>query len=356
METAPIKLDYTLKTEQERNQLVQQIIDHASPSQLTPRYLEILADYILAAMPKEEKKERAILTKNRMVTVNKRETSYEDLVSKFENGEDGLYNLIVEDKNVILTPKVSITEEDIETIPGMRELRENIEKIEEQAKRATGKRKFLLKKQAIEMRQDQYVLKNFFKNPIYPSHTSHATNQIELKENIWMDENGEPHSDDLVSLFNYKHISAILCNYELLNTALKYKFSSDFHYLMDDFNKLLKKTLDKYPMYKDLVKYKIAGKQNIEIQKMLLKRHGVKHSVEYISSLWRNKIPKLLAEQAKEDYILWYYTEVEKGKWKKCSRCGQIKLAHSRFFSKNKTSKDGWYSICKECRNAKTKN
>ena len=44
---------------------------------------------------------------------------------------------------------------------------------------------------------------------------------------------------------------------------------------------------------------------------------------------------------------------IEKGKWKKCSRCGQIKLAHNKYFSKNKTSKDGFYSICKNCRNNK---
>jgi len=46
---------------------------------------------------------------------------------------------------------------------------------------------------------------------------------------------------------------------------------------------------------------------------------------------------------------------VKKGNYKKCSRCGQIKLAHNKYFSKNKTSKDGFYSICKACRNAKTK-
>ena len=99
--------------------------------------------------------------------------------------------------------------------------------------------------------------------------------------------------------------------------------------------------------------YKIDGKTNADIQELLYKAHGVKHSLEYISSLWRNKIPKLIAEQAEEDYLIWYYTTQEKGKWKKCSRCGQIKLAHNRFFSKNKTSKDGYYSICKCCRNKK---
>ena len=72
-------------------------------SQLTPKYLEILSNYILdAAMTKEEKKKKMITTNNRQVTIDKRETSYEELVSKFENGEDGVYNLINIDKNIYL--------------------------------------------------------------------------------------------------------------------------------------------------------------------------------------------------------------------------------------------------------------
>lgn len=70
-------------------------------------------------------------------------------------------------------------------------------------------------------------------------------------------------------------------------------------------------------------------------------KYGIKHSVEYISALWRNKIPKLLADQEKRDYLEWYYTEIERGKWKRCSRCGEIKLANNMFFSKNNTAKDG---------------
>ena len=115
---------------------------------------------------------------------------------------------------------------------------------------------------------------------------------------------------------------------------------------MEDLDNLIDRTLkEDYPLYFDLLVYKIDGKQNAEIQKLLEEKHGVKHSVEYISSLWRNKIPKLLAERKnKEDYLIWYYTEVEKGHWKRCSRCKQaLKLAHNKFFfSKNKTSKDGY--------------
>jgi len=42
-----------------------------------------------------------------MITVNKRETSYEGLVGKLENGEDGIYNLMTGgDKNILLVPKI----------------------------------------------------------------------------------------------------------------------------------------------------------------------------------------------------------------------------------------------------------
>lgn len=60
-----------------------------------------------------------------------------------------MYNLFTEDKNIIFTPKISITEEDLEEIPALRELRNAIEQVEKAAKTARGKRKFLLKKQII---------------------------------------------------------------------------------------------------------------------------------------------------------------------------------------------------------------
>ena len=110
-----IKLDYSIDSPEERNELVKKILeDNPEPDE---KYLEILADYLILCMEKQERKERKILTDNRMTTVNKRETSFEGLVSQFENGKDEIYSLINEDKNMIFYPKVTITKKDLEEIP-----------------------------------------------------------------------------------------------------------------------------------------------------------------------------------------------------------------------------------------------
>ena len=236
----------------------------------------------------------------------------------------------------------------------MRDLKESIAAVEKMEKAATGKKKYLLKKQLIEMHQEQYTIKNYYRQPITTPNIIKNITRTDLSEEITIDENGEPKSNGLISFFNNKHVSALLCNYSSIKEDAWGNYSSDAWYMMEDLDRLVEKTLrDKYPLYYKLLIYKIDGKQNAEIQELLDQEFGIKYSVEYLSSLWRNKIPKLLAEKEKEDYLIWHYTYVEKGQWKRCSRCGEVKLANNKFFSKNSTSKDGYYSICKECRNKK---
>ena len=352
------QLDYSLKTAEERKIFVENLIKETPPNQLTDKYIEMLSDYIIFAMDTNEKKKKEIITDNRLITINKRETSYQGLVSKFENGEDGLYNITIEeDKNVLLTPKVSISPKDVAEIPALKDLKDAIEVVKGQEKKATGKKKYQLKKSLIEMYQEQYTIKNTVRQPIYSTNTiAKSFAKAKFTDDIWLDENKMPHNNGLCSFFDPKHLSALLCNYSALKQESWGKFDGDCFYMMLDLDNLIEQTLkDKYPLYYDLLIYKIDGRSNAEIQMLLDLKYGIKHSVEYISSLWRNKIPKLLAEQETKNYLEWYYTWVEKGTWKRCSRCGQLKLAHNLYFSKNKTAKDHFYSICKECRNKKEK-
>ena len=346
-----IKLDYTLNTPQERLELVNKILEETpEPNE---KYLEILADYLILCMEKQEKKEKKILTENRMCTVNKRETSFEGLVSQLENGEDGIYGLITENKNTIFQPKVTITKKDLEEIPPLRQLRDTILIWEKRLKKAEGRNAFLIKKALIEMRKDQYIIKEAYRKPIRFNILTRTKNIVKFEDTTCeFDEDGFPIPKG-VSLLDWKVCSAILNNYSRLKQDSYGNFEGDTYYLMYDFDGLCGRALKDYPLYEKIVLYKIDGRQNIEIQELLDEEFGIRHSLEYISSLWRNKIPKLIASQAEHEYLQWYYLNKKKGQYKKCSRCGQTKLAHNRYFSKNKTSKDGFYSICKDCRNKK---
>lgn len=83
--------------------------------------------------------------------------------------------------------------------------------------------------------------------------------------------------------------------------------------MLVDFDRLCETALADKPLYQDLITYKIDGLTNQQIQSTLAADYGIKHSIEYISCLWCNKIPKLIAETAIDEYLTWYYTTQERG-------------------------------------------
>lgn len=347
-----IKLDYTIDSVEERKKLVEKILEeNPEPSEA---YLDILANYLVLCMEKQEKKEKKILTDNRMTTVNKRETSFEGLVSQLENGEDGIYNLMNESKTTIFQPKITITKKDLEEIPYLNQIREAIKWWEQKAKTASGRDAYIIKQTIIALRKDQYVIKNAYRKPIALARITRSKNFKRMDDSYHFDADNNLVPEG-ISFANPKIVSAILCNYSKLKEDSYGNFESDLYYLMWDFDNLCEKALKDYPLYERIVTLKIDGAQNINIQQDLIDNFDVKHSLEYISSLWRNKIPNIIASAAEDEILYNHYLNKEKGKYKRCSRCGEIKLAHNKYFSKNKTSKDGFYSICKCCRNSKGK-
>lgn len=148
-------LDYKLSTPEERIQCVEKILKETPPNQLTKGYLSYMSDYILFIADrnqtkKEKQTEKPILTKNREVTVKKRQISYEEVVSNLENGEDGIYALMSDNKNQILDPKDPISATDLAEIPELQEHLELINRLKKQFATATGVRKYQLKKAMIE--------------------------------------------------------------------------------------------------------------------------------------------------------------------------------------------------------------
>lgn len=330
-----IKLDYSLQSPEERKALVESYLEE-NPDTPAP-YLEILADYLVLCMEKQERKEKNILTENRLTTVNKRETSFENLAAQFENGEDGVYSLITEDKNTIFYPKISITPHDIETIPELRQVREGIAKWEQYlaSGKAVGKSIYIAKRAIIDLRKDQYIIKEAFTKPV------RATPSPSMRAYV---------SLDRVDLKDPKACSAILCNYSALKQNCYDNFFSDTYYLMESFDAVSYRALAANPYLLRLLELKIDGLTNSAIRQILQEELGIDHTEEYVSKSWRKTIPALIASQAEDEYLNWHYLEEEPGVYKRCRRCGQTKLAISKYFSINNASKDGLYSICRACR------
>ena len=331
-----IQLDYKIDCIDRRKEIVDEICSEYA-DELSNYNLEQLANYLIYQMEKDERRERRILTPNRMVTVNKRETSFEGIVSKFEFNKDGIYGIMHEDKNVILSPKVSITPQDIEEIPFIKQIRESIKRL-----KALPNRNYIIQQAIIDLSQTQYIVKEAYRKTIKIKNSSIP---------------GDPYYDwsELLDFKNWKVVKAFLHNYSHLQINCYEKFESDMFWILKDFEKLADAALkEKEPMLYDIMTYKIVRIQNLEVQALLERDHGKTFSVEYISSLFNNKIPKLIAAEAQKEELIYHYTFVEKGNWKKCNRCGQIKLLHPIFFSTNSSgSNHGFYSICKECRNSK---
>lgn len=346
-----INLDYNIKTPEERSKYIKELLKTIPPEQQTPRFLEKLSDYVLAALPRN----RRILTDNRMVTIDKRETSFEALSEKFETNADAIYDLFTDNKNQFLVPKISISAEDLEKIPELRTVKETIEKLKKMYAEATGRRKYLLKKQIIEFCRDQYIIKQLHYQPPQANaqRTIPNTDSPSFDESYSISEDGiSVETSGNMCLGNPAHVSLLLCNYSELKQDSYDRFNSDMYYLLQDLEDCIEEALPaEYPMYYEILILKIDGLSNAEIGAALQEKFGKTYTPEYISCIWRQKIPKLVAEVAKKRYLDYHYTEEVHGKWKRCSCCGQIKLAHPLYFSKNSTSKDGFYSLCKECRN-----
>lgn len=211
-----------------------------------------------------------------------------------------------------------------------------------------------MKKAIIDMRKDQYVIKQSYTQPVIPKKLTRPQSTFpSLDEHVTVPSNYEISAEG-VSLLRTEVVSAILQNYSKLRQDAYGKFEGDMWYLLESFDRVCDKALADEPKLKYVCERKIDGASNLEIQQGLSEIFDSTYSVEYISNLWVTKIPKLIAHAAIEEYLIWYY-HYKDLPFKKCSRCGQKKPSHSIFFSRNNASKDTFYSICKSCRSCRKK-
>lgn len=285
-------LNKTIESSEERMRIVENIIQELGEDSFKNSELQALSNYVIDATVKENNEKRGpILTDNRMVTIRTRETSSDALIDdKLEGGEDTFHQLLAKNpRNSILTNKTGITQEDLDTIPGLKQLVDTIEdlvlKLDEGIKE--GKDVRYLRKNIIELRKMQYDIKNAYKQPM---HLRNNVSSFGEQKRIDID------FTDLKSVFNF------MKDYEQIEKEITNNdIGSDTYLLLDEFRILAKKALENQDEnIKMIFELKLIGYNNTETSRIVSSLTGKKIKIDKIGKIYRETIPSLICNEAKK--------------------------------------------------------
>lgn len=100
--------------------------------------------------------------------------------------------------------------------------------------------------------------------------------------------------------------------------------------------------------YRLIVEMKSENWRNEDINNELRRRNLKTFSVNYISTIYKKRIPKLLAQAVEAHYELALALD-QPDEWKHCSKCGKLLHLDSNHFRRLGKSKDGFVGSCKQC-------
>lgn len=329
--------------------------------------IEKISNYILFSLPKEQRREYKIYRDEQLFQKMIKEQSVEG-----ETGADTdliLHFLMKNNQNFKVEKKQKIEKCDIEEIPELKEykimldsisfklrrialleklygktkgfsdlkvltledkvlLEEYKIKVEDLTKnfyKEQQRQKALLKKQSALIKEDMLYIKDCKKGTIYFKQP--------LADSIEIDY-------DMLDWNNAEQVDA------LLRIPPKGEdLQNDMVCIQADLKQLIKKCdlserdLEILHMYRVGMTLETIGKK-LNITKKAVDK--------YI-----DKIINKIINTYNEEYEDWYYLEVEKGVYKTCSKCGEVKLATKRNFATDKQGKFGLKSVCKECNSKK---
>ena len=181
------------------------------------------------------------------------------------------------------------------------------------------KQEKLLYQTRIECQKDQLICKDKIKGTIYFKSPLPDSSRIAWEEFDWYDK------EQVLNLIRFNE---------------NYGFLDNFETMLQDLKTLLEKTNFTSEEKKVLVLYRNQSNSYSDIAEC------IGEDTRHVQTLLY-KISSKVVRTFEKYYEDWYYTFITKGKYKKCCRCGVIKLI-SDFYEETK-GKDGLKSICIDC-------
>lgn len=379
------KLDYEVKTGEERTEILRKALEdnpdlvtylsssrfknktihknQKSPqteSEYIGKNLEKLADYILMCDNELELNDTSkypYMTRSDFSRFKKREeVMSEDELKYFKELEQKAKR-----KNFKLDNKIKVANKDrlnnpylTETTISLKALKQilrqkcnNLSKEEQLCDKEIKK----IKHTIIEIGKDEVEIKRIMDGIIYFKRLIPDTTVYSFDSDTgYVNEYGQYKkiTENCVKFENKKHVESLLKHYATLKNAVEYDIDSDIKHIiwvLDDFIK--KCDFDEYMLY--IIKCKADGISNKNVAQLVNSKYNKKLTGRDVSralSTMANKIKNEFLKNKKE----WLLSKNKNTKYKRCSKCGKTKPLTRDFFSLNKISRDGYYSICKVCK------
>lgn len=170
-----------------------------------------------------------------------------------------------------------------------------------------------------------------------------------ISDFYWEKQNDYINLPDLyINFLDETHVAAVLNLY----------FELEDSYNEDDLDLMTKRLLETLQYYiklarltdaqREILNMKIQKKTNNEIQKYINKKYDKSYTINYISTIFRQKVIPSICEAVE------YHMEIVgnlffEENFKKCTMCGKTLLLCKHNFIKKSRSKDGYSNRCKVC-------
>lgn len=210
----------------------------------------------------------------------------------------------------------------------------------------------MLKRIRVELLKELPLIKDRIRGTIYFKKLDKGSPVYDLDcDTGYVNEQGDyiEISENKIELNNPTHLFALMDNYAELKEGVWDKPDSDLWILLYEFEQLVEKS-NLEPYEKDILIYKIDKLTGEEICELINEKYEMELKESNLVRVYSEVIPKKLSNTYDDIYEEWLYTYRVKGEYKTCSKCGEVKLANEKYFSKKKDSKDGLHPYCKKCR------
>lgn len=315
--------------------------------------LESLASYILYGKQKDD----YIVKPQTQQSRDKKNTLFSHLEEVPGRTDETLHK--AKTQITYKVPQKTITLHDIEIVPGIKPIYNWIQALKNKVQQLKDDPKnphtVLIRKLNMNMNEaktDMHILKDSYLRPMSFCRLSYHTTEYDFDVNTQYIDHGRIHfvSHNSINLSDPHHIHQLLNHYSALRHQHHEDTQSDMKYILDSLDDLIQRTSFQ-EVFRRVIIRRIDGASFQDISDELLEDFNLSLSVAYLSSTFASHIPKKIAETHRAIYEDWYYLNIEKGNYKKCSGpCGQIKLRTEHNFRKDGKAKDGLCNVCKECR------